>query len=179
MDIQLNTLYVFTAGSYLRRDHKNVVIEVERQRKGAVPIHHLDSIAVFGPVTVSPGIVELCAESGVALTYLRESGRLIARIDAPRSGNVLLRREQFRRADQPEACAALARSFVAGKLHNARNTLLRAARESSDGEDRSALDSAAARVGQHIEDLARRRLAIPCVGTREMERGFTSRSSRA
>jgi CRISPR-associated protein Cas1 len=155
MDIQLNTLYIFTAGSYLRRDHTNVVIEVERQRKGAIPIHHLDSIAVFGPVTVSPGIVELCAESGVALTYLRESGRLIARIDAPRSGNVLLRREQFRRADQPQACAALARSFVAGKLHNGRNTLLRAARESDDGDDRTALDAAAARIGQHIEDLAR------------------------
>ncbi len=155
MDVKLNTLYVFTAGSYLRRDHQTVVIQVEKQTRGAIPIHHLDGIAVFGPVTVSPGVVELCAESGVALTYLRESGRLIARIDAPRSGNVLLRREQFRRADNPEACTVLARSFVAGKLHNGRNTLLRAARETNDDDERKALETAATRLGQHIEDLPR------------------------
>jgi CRISPR-associated protein Cas1 len=154
MDIQLNTLYIFTRGSYLKRDHQTVVVEVEKQVKGSVPIHHLDGIAVFGPVTVSPGVVALCAESGVALTYLEESGRLIARIDAPRSGNVLLRREQFRRADRPEACAALSRCFVAGKLHNARNALLRGARETEDPVDRSAMESAAARLGQHIADLA-------------------------
>ncbi len=155
MDIKLNTLYVFTAGSYLRRDHQTVVIEVDKETRGSVPIHHLDGIAVFGAVTVSCGVVELCAESGVALTYLRESGRLIARIDAPRSGNVLLRREQFRRADDPDACAGLARSFVAGKLQNGRNSLLRAAREADDGGDRSTLELAAARIGQHIEDLPR------------------------
>lgn len=154
MDIQLNTLYVFTTGSYLRRDHQTIVVEVERKAKGSVPIHHLDGVAVFGPVTVSPGVVALCAESGVALTYLQESGRLIARIDAPRSGNVLLRREQFRRADRPELCAALARSFVVGKLHNARNALLRGARESENDDDRKELESAAARLGQHISELA-------------------------
>ncbi len=153
MDIQLNTLYIFTSGTYLRRDHQTVVVEIEKKVRGSVPIHHLDGIAVFGPVLVSHGVVELCAESGVALTYLRESGRLVARIDAPRSGNVLLRREQYRRADRPEACAALSRSFVAGKLHNGRNTLLRAARESEREEDRAALESAAARLGQHIADL--------------------------
>src|SRR5262249_59012706 len=107
-----------------------------------------------GAVLVSHGVVELCAESGVALTYLQDSGKLVARIDAPRSGNVLLRREQFRRADRPEACAALARTFVAGKLHNGQNTLLRAARETDIDEDRAALESAAARLGQHIADLA-------------------------
>jgi CRISPR-associated protein Cas1 len=153
MDIQLNTLYVFTAGAYLRRDHQSVVVEIEKQARAAVPIHHLDAVAVFGPVLVSHGVVQLCAEAGIALTYLGESGRLIARIDAPRSGNVLLRREQFRRADQPEACTTLARSFVAGKLHNARNTLLRSARESGDVEDRTALEKAASLLGQHIAEL--------------------------
>jgi CRISPR-associated protein Cas1 len=154
LDIKLNTLYVFTAGSYLRRDHQTVVVEVEKQVKLSLPIHHLDAIAAFGPVMVSPGLIELCLEAGVALTYLSESGRLIGRVDAPRSGNVLLRREQFRRADQAEACAGLARSFVAGKIHNARNALLRAARESDSAEDVDELNSAAARLGEHVAALA-------------------------
>ena len=70
--------------------------------------------------------MELCHEQGVSLTFLSDSGRVVARVDAPMSGNVLVRREQFRRADRPESCAALARAFVAGKLQNARHTLLRA-----------------------------------------------------
>src|ERR1700722_3999745 len=124
MDIQLNTLYVFTVGSYIRRDHRNVVVEVEKKVKATIPIHHLDAIGIFGPSMVSPGAMELCHEQGVSLTFLSEAGRVVARVDAPTSGNVLVRREQFRRADRPEACAAMARAFVAGKLQNARFTLL-------------------------------------------------------
>ena len=153
MDIKLNTLYVFTAGSYLRRDHLNAVVEVEKQVRATIPIHHLDAIALFGQCMVSPGAMELCQEQGVSLTFLSETGRIVARVDAPRSGNLLLRREQFRRADRPDACAALARGFVAGKLHNARHTLLRAARDTDDPDDPAILQRAASLIGQHIEAL--------------------------
>lgn len=153
MDIQLNTLYVFTQGSYLKRDHRTVVVEVEKQKRLALPIHNLDAIAAFGQVMVSPGLIELCLEAGVAVTFLSESGRLIGRVDAPGSGNVLLRRQQFRIADRPESCLPLARSFVAGKVHNARNALLRAARESDSADDVAALNFAAGRMAESIEGL--------------------------
>jgi CRISPR-associated protein Cas1 len=153
VDVHLNTLYVFTEGAYLHRDHQMVRVDVERQKRMEVPIHHLDAIAAFGPVMVSPGLMALCVESGVALTFLNDTGRLVARVDAPRSGNVLLRREQFRRADRQSDCLLLARSFVVGKLHNARNTLLRAARESKQAEDTMALNAAAARLAEHISEL--------------------------
>jgi CRISPR-associated protein Cas1 len=153
MDVHLNTLYVCTPGAYLRRDRQTIVVEVEKQALAKIPVHHLDGIAVFGPSLVSSGAVELCSEAGVALTFLGESGRLIARIDAPRSGNVLLRREQFRRAESPVASAALARSFVAGKVHNARNTLLRAAREAESPDHRATLEHSASILAQHVEAL--------------------------
>lgn len=153
MDIQLNTLYVFTAGSYLRRDHRNVVVEFEKQTRATIPVHHLDAVAVFGHCLVSPGLMELCHENGVSVTYLSESGRIVARVDAPRSGNVLLRREQFRRADRPDACAAIARAVVAGKLQNARHTLLRAARDTDDADAPAELQRAASLIGQHVEAL--------------------------
>jgi CRISPR-associated protein Cas1 len=173
VEIQLNTLYVSTAGSYLRRDRQTVVVEVERQTRAQIPIHHLDGIAVLGPALVSSGLVDLCAEAGVALTFLSDAGRLIARIDAPRSGNVLLRREQFRRADDPASCAAPARSFVAGKIHNARNTLLRAAREPSTPEtDRTRLEYAAGILGQHIE-------ALPAAANLDAIRGHEGDAARA
>ncbi len=171
MDTQLNTLYVFTQGSYLRRDHRTVVVEVEKVNRLTLPIHNLDAIAAFGQVMVSPGLMELCLESGVALTFLSESGRLIGRVDAPRSGNVLLRREQFRRAERPEGCLALARSFVAGKIQNARGALVRAAREADSADDRAALDFASNRLAEGLG-------ALPAAGTLDEVRGREGDAAR-
>ena len=80
MDIQLNTLYIFTRGSYLRRDHQTVVIEVEKTVKGSVPIHHLESVCLFGASTISAPALDLCWEHGVAVNYLSEHGYLRARM---------------------------------------------------------------------------------------------------
>jgi CRISPR-associated protein Cas1 len=98
--------------------------------------------------------MRLCAEHGVAVSFLSMSGRLLSRVDVPGSGNVLLRREQFRWADRPERCATVARAIVAGKLHNASNLLLRAARENAPAEDQHPLHFAANRLGDTIPTLA-------------------------
>ena len=131
MEIRQNTLYVMTQGAYVRRDHLTVQVEVEGVVKLGVPLHNLEAVVLFGQVMVSPGMLSGCAEAGIAVTFLSESGRLMARVDAPASGNVLLRREQFRWADRPETALKLSRAFVAGTLHNARANLMRAAREDS------------------------------------------------
>jgi CRISPR-associated protein Cas1 len=153
VDVHLNTLYLVTRGAALRRDHLTLKVEVERQTKLTVPIHQLESVAAFGGVHVTPGAMGLCAEHGVAVNFLTESGRLVARVDAPSSGNVLLRRTQFRLADDQAARAAVARCVVAGKLHNCRNLLLRASRETTDSADRGALDAAVRHLAGTIPAL--------------------------
>jgi CRISPR-associated protein Cas1 len=154
VDIHLNTLYVVTRGASLRRDHLTVTVWVERQRRLAVPIHQLESIAVFGSAHVTPGVLHLCAEHGVAVSFLTESGRLLCRVDAPGSGNVLLRREQFRWADKPERRAEISRAVVAGKVQNARNLVLRGAREAAEVGDQARLQAAAQHLGEVIPALA-------------------------
>jgi CRISP-associated protein Cas1 len=153
VEVQLNTLYVVTRGATLRRDHLTLRVEVERQVRLAVPIHQLESVAVFGGVHVTPAAMALCAERGVAVAFLTESGRLLGRVDAPGSGNVLLRREQFRKADRPEERLRVARNVVAGKLQNSRNNLLRAARESPPPEATAALQTAASRLADALAAL--------------------------
>jgi CRISPR-associated protein Cas1 len=153
MEINLNTLYVMTQGAYVHRDHSTIKVDVEQQTRLAVPIHTLESLAVFGNVMVSPGLLSLCAESGVAVSFLSEAGRLLARVDAPASGNVLLRREQFRWADRPDRCLAVARNIAAGKLQNARTLLLRSARDGTDESDAAALRTAAGKIASTIESL--------------------------
>ena len=99
-------------------------------RKLSIPIHHLESICVFGPSTVSPLALDLCWENGVAVNFLSEFGYLQARMAGVADTSVTLRRAQFRAADDSAKCAAIARQIMAGKLQNSRNSLLRGARES-------------------------------------------------
>lgn len=149
----LNTLYVTTQGAYLAREGETVLVKVEQEVVLRVPIHTLSSIVCFGRVSCSPPAMGLCAENGVALAYFTESGRFIARVQGPVSGNVLLRREQYRRSDDEGKSAEIARCVVIGKVANCRTVLMRAAREKPDCEGRVRMESAAARLGQLVDDL--------------------------
>jgi len=153
MEVQLNTLFVITRGATVRCDHLTLKVVVEKQTKLTIPIHQLDGLAVFGGIHVTPSAMALCAENSVAVSFLTESGRLMARVDAPGSGNVLLRREQFRAADDPAKRTAISRAIVAGKIHNARNLLLRAAREAASATDQQPLYIAADRLADALPRL--------------------------
>jgi CRISPR-associated protein Cas1 len=139
----LNTLFVTTPNAYLFRDHENLVVSVDHTEKLRVPLHHLGSVVVFGAMSVSTGTLEACAEAGIGLSFLSEHGRFIARIEGEPNGSAEIRRAQFAAHADPAKTLALARSFVLGKLHNTRQLLLRAARETDRADDQAALRTAA------------------------------------
>ncbi len=128
----LNTLYVTTQGSYLAKEGETVLVNVERETKLRVPIHNLGSIVCFGNVSASPFLMGLCGERNVTLSFLTENGRFLARVKGPVSGNVLLRREQYRRADDLHASALIARSVIIAKIANCRVVMQRALRDRSE-----------------------------------------------
>jgi CRISP-associated protein Cas1 len=141
-----NTLYVTTQGAYLSKYGETVDVLVDGASKLKIPLHTLDGITCFGQVSVSPFLMGACAERDVAVSFLTENGRFLACVRGPVSGNVLLRREQYRRADALEASASLARAFLTGKLANSRTVLRRAARDHTAKVDAEALGSAANRL---------------------------------
>ncbi|HMP83524.1 MAG TPA: type I-C CRISPR-associated endonuclease Cas1c [Verrucomicrobiota bacterium] len=172
MDIAQNTLYLTTPASYVARDHLTLQVEVpvypnnlpseERARdkatdwrKVSIPIHHLESICVFGPSSISPPALDLCWENGVAVNYLSEFGYLHARMTGVADTSVTLRRAQFRAADDPAKCAAITRQIIAGKLQNSRNSLLRGARESENSDHKSQITEATDALARQIQDLGR------------------------
>ena len=144
MKRHLNTLFVFTHGAYLAKDGEAVVVRVERETKLRVPIHQLGGIVCFGGVGASPKLFALCADNGVSVSFLSQSGRLRARVVGFTPGNVLLRREQYRLADNEPFSIEVARCVVAAKIANARTVLQRAIRESRDSS--GLLASASARM---------------------------------
>jgi CRISPR-associated protein Cas1 len=152
----LNTLYVTTQGAYVARDGETVAVRVEQETRLRIPIRTLSSVVCFGQVTCSGPAMGLCAEHGVAVSFLTEHGRFLARVQGPVSGNVLLRREQYRRSEG-EACAGIAASIVIGKVANSRTVLLRAARERAAEGEAAELEKAAMRLGYVLEELRRPR----------------------
>lgn len=139
----LNTLYVQTEGSYLRLDNDTVRVEVEKQTRLRVPLHHLGGIVLTGDILVSPALLGSCAERGIGIVYLDRGGRFRARVEGPVNGNVLLRKAQYTYAADSSYALLLARHIVAGKLRNTRHVLQRGARDAKSTADKCALEGAA------------------------------------
>lgn len=150
MKRHLNTLFVTTQGAYLSKRGQAVAVRVDGETKLRVPIHTLGGIVCFGRISCSPYLMGLCGKRGVALTFLSKNGRFLARSHGFTSGNVLLRREQYRRADDLEQALEIARPAVLAKIANSRSIVLRAARDHGQGEGE--LDRAAIHLQRCISD---------------------------
>lgn len=144
----LNTIYITTLGCGLRKDGENLIAENEGVTVGRVPLHMLASVVVFGGIFVSPALIEACASHGITLVLLDRNGRFQARIEGPVSGNVLLRRAQYKASDAPDD---IVKSIVMGKISNQRAILMRALRDYGDDYN----PAVKAAVVQVTERLAR------------------------
>lgn len=139
MKRHLNTLFVTLEGAYLRKDGEAVEVRHEGVPRLRVPLHNLDGIACFGyDITVSASFMAACAEADVSLSFHTPSGKFLAGSRGFTPGNILLRRAQYRAADQESASVAIARPMVAAKIANSRSVLRRAAREHGEKDPRRA-----------------------------------------
>ncbi|WP_295389634.1 type I-C CRISPR-associated endonuclease Cas1c [uncultured Thiodictyon sp.] len=166
-----NTLYVMTPQAYAHLDNESVRIEVERQTRLRVPLHHIGALVCFGNVMISPALMHRLAEEGKSMVLLENSGRFKARLEGPVSGNILLRQAQHRAAADPAFTLTTARAVVAGKLRNSRSVLLRGAREAADSAEADALTRAA-------EALAASVRAVPSAADLDTLRGFEGEAAR-
>jgi len=149
----LNTLFVTTQGAYLSKEGETVLVKVEGETRLQVPIHTLGGIVCFGQVSMSPFLMGFCAENNVAVSFLSENGRFLAGVHGKISGNVLLRREQYRRADDPEGAAQIGRAILIGKIANCRSVLNRALRDHGDKIDGNAVSFSSRRLDGYLDQL--------------------------
>ncbi len=167
----LNTLYVTTADTYLRLDNDTLRVEVERETRLRVPLHHLTAVVCFGHTGLSAPLMHRLADEGIALVLLDDNGRFKARLEGAVSGNVLLRQAQFQRVADPVFTLDLARACVAGKIKNTRQVLLRGARESKLAED-------SGRLSRIADDLAASLRALPAAADLDVLRGLEGEAAR-
>lgn len=153
MKKHLNTLYVTTQGAYLSKEGETVVVKIDGEIRLRIPIHTIGGIVCFGNVSCSPFLMGFCAENDVAVSFLTEHGRFLAKVQGPASGNVLLRREQYRKADDLAVSAEVARCVLTGKIANCRSVLQRALRDHADKINENQMRTAALRLNHQLDLL--------------------------
>lgn len=149
----LNTLYITTHGAYIAKEGMTITVKIEQETRIRLPVHTLNGIVCFGGVAVSPDAMELCADNNVTISFLGQFGHFKARVVGSTQGNVLLRREQYRRADNVKQAAELARLFTIAKIANTRTVVLRAVRESFDNTGKEECEIAARKMLNVIKQL--------------------------
>ncbi len=167
----LNTLYLTTPESYVHLDNDTLRLDIERETRLRVPLHHLGAVVCFGHIAVSLPLMHRLADEGIALVLLDANGRFKARLEGAVSGNVLLRQAQHRLAGDPAFALNLARNCVAGKVRNCRHVLQRGAREAKGADDEAVLSRGA-------DDLAATLRALPGAGDLDTLRGLEGEAAR-
>jgi CRISPR-associated protein Cas1 len=125
----LNVLYVTTPESYLALEGDNIVILADGTEKFRIPLHNIEGIVCFGYMGASPALMGYCADRCIGLSFVTPGGRFLARVTGGTYGNVLLRKKQYRLADQEADCVPVAVNCITGKILNARFLLQRGIRD--------------------------------------------------
>jgi len=152
MKQHLNTLFISTQGAYLAKERQNLAVKIEREVRFRIPVHQIGGVVCFGRISVSPAALAMCAEAGAAVSFMTEHGRFLARAHGYTPGNVLLRRQQYRIADDPAQSAAIASRMVAAKIANGRSSMLRAQRDRRELADDAELRRALSHLQQSLDD---------------------------
>lgn len=142
----LNTLFVLSEDVYLSLDGENIVANRDKKAVARYPLHTLQNVVSFSYAGASPALMGACAERGIGFAFCTPRGRFLARVCGIGKGNVLLRRTQYRAADDPVQSCRIARTMIFGKLYNARWSIERTCRDHSMRVDGEKLAGASKRI---------------------------------
>ena len=149
----LNTLFVTSEDAYLALENENVVVYKGDETAGRYPLQLLEGILCFSYKGASPALMGACAHNHIQLTFLTPNGKFLARAAGESQGNVLLRREQYRVADNPACSCLVARNMIFGKVYNSRWVIERTLRDHAMRVDAAALGAASARLQAGLEPI--------------------------
>lgn len=165
----LNTLYITTPEAYLSKDGLNVVVSVDKEERFRIPIMNVESIVTFGYMGASPGLMKLCMDNNVSLSFMTPQGRFICRLQGATKGNVLLRKKQYALSDDENVALHLAKLLITGKVFNTRNILQRYIRDNGTNEE----------VEQAIKQLDWQKKRIQQAGDMDILRGEEGHAANA
>ena len=149
----LNTLFILSEDIYLSLDGENVVANRDQQAVARYPLHTLQNIVTFSYAGASPALMGACAQRQIGFALCAPGGRFLARVCGGSAGNVLLRRTQYRVADDPAQSCQVARTMIFGKLYNARWSIERTRRDHALRVDEARLSEASRQIQELLPQV--------------------------
>ena len=156
----LNTLYITSSDRYLHLDGENVVIIEDNKEIGRIPLHNLESIITFGFQGASPALMGKCAQRGVSLNFMTSSGRFLASVVGAPTGNVLLRKEQYRISDNVEQCCPIAKAMLIGKIYNSKWIIERFTRDHFLQVDVNELKKVSKELSKELKRISTEKMSL-------------------
>ena len=149
LDPRLRTLYVLEHGYTLGKESERFVLKKRGRIIQRIQAIKVDQIMIFGNAQVTTQTMDFCLQTKIPIYLLSGHGRFYGVIDGFSTDPVLLHRDQFKRAEDPGFCVALARELIRGKIANCRVILLRYSRK----RNLPGFDKAAGRLSAILRKL--------------------------
>lgn len=153
----------------MSKDGLNVVVSVKQKEIFRIPAINIEGIVTFGYMGASPGLMKLCCDTGISLTFLSSQGRFISRVQGATKGNVLLRKKQYQLSDDDCWSTHISRLMIAGKIQNYRSILRRYIRDYGENES----------INQATHVLEQAKHDVLTAQDREALMGYEGRASNA
>jgi len=149
-------LYVDEQGAEIHVTGERVIISKDDEPLQTLRLRDIERIVLIGPIDFTTPAMQAVLDAGIETHFLSIAGAYRGRLVPGEGKNVLLRRAQFRRADDAAFRTELARIIVAAKITNCRYIIQRYTRNHPS----DTLDAAE----QDLAELGQRVGAMPDVG---------------
>lgn len=147
----LNTLYVTSDDVLLSLDGECIVVNYPDKTTKMIPLHTLESVVSFSHKGATPALIGKCVTEGISMSFYTPYGKFLFNVGNEVNGNVYLRREQYRIADNEEKSLGYARSFIVGKLYNSKYVIHRYIRDHSVQVDVEKLKGAVSSLSESLK----------------------------
>jgi CRISPR-associated protein Cas1 len=121
----LRPLYVTGHGLFVGKSGEVLQIRDKKRLVQEARLHELSQVNLFGSVSMSAAAVQGLCWSEKPVAHFSSGGWFYGLTTGLGLKNVFLRREQFRRAEDPAFCVLVARDIVVTKIKNQRTLLQR------------------------------------------------------
>ncbi len=118
-------LYVNTPGMTVGKSSQVLTIKEQGTVVQEVRLREVSQVNLIGPVQITTQAMFELLQADVPVCYFSMGNWFYGMSVGHGQKNILMRREQFRAADDPYFCLKLSRALVAGKIRNSRVMLMR------------------------------------------------------
>jgi len=147
----LNTLYITSDDVLLSLDGECLIVNYPDKTTKMIPLHTIEGVVSFSHKGATPALIGKCVNEGIFMSFYSPYGKFLYNVGNEVNGNVYLRREQYRIADDKDKALEYARNFIIGKLYNSKYVLHRYIRDHSLQVDVGRIQSVIAVLSESME----------------------------